>query len=636
MAEIHELPSTLSNQIAAGEVVERPASVVKELVENAIDAHATQIEIQVQDAGVSQIKVVDNGDGIAKDQVQLAFQPHATSKISSTQDLFNVQTLGFRGEALASIAAVAKVVLTTSTDGASGTLLQVAGGQFQAPQVTAAKKGTTVVVTDLFYNTPVRLKYIKTLNTELKKVVEVVNHLALGHPQIALRLSNEKKTLVRTSGNGDLKQTIAGIYGRKVAADLITCQGVDADFQVQGYLSLPGQTRANRNYIALLINQRYIHNYQLSKAFLAGYGSKLMVGRYPIGVLEITTDPLLVDVNVHPTKREVRLSKEQQLANLIEQSVAQALGQLNLIPDALKTTTAKPVSPLLKTDSSFNADTSFLREPAVTKTTPMTNWIQPGAVHLQEIFQDPQHLQQWDQKMQQIARQDATLTQLPAKVSNSTPEIKPVEQQFLSKPAFPKLQFMAQIHETYLVAQSDDGFYLVDQHAAQERVKYEQFSQEIGQVSSDQQKLLVPLILDYSNSEAITLSAHLDLLRQVGVEIAPFGQNSFVVTSHPTWIGVEQEEKTIREMIDYILQDGKINIARFREQTAITMSCKLSIKANHHLDRSQAQAILDQLAQAKNPYNCPHGRPTLIHFSDAEIQKMFKRIQDPHQSRRFK
>ncbi|UQS82447.1 DNA mismatch repair endonuclease MutL [Bombilactobacillus folatiphilus] len=619
MAQIQKLTPTLSNQIAAGEVIERPASVVKELVENALDANASQIDIQIKDAGVTQITVADNGTGIASDQVELAFLPHATSKINSTQDLFNVKTLGFRGEALASIAAVAKVRIITSIDAKSGTQLEIIGGEFQAPMTVAATKGTIITVEDLFYNTPVRLKYIKTLNTELKQVVDIVNRLALGHAKVAFTLTNEKKTLIRTSGNGDVQQAMAGIYGRKTAADLVACQAQDADFTIKGYTSLPKQTRANRNYLSLLVNGRYINNYQLSQAWLAGYGSKLMVGRYPLGVLQITAAPLLVDVNVHPTKREVRLSKEQQLAALVEQAVSQALESLNLIPDVPVDLTHKK-QPVL-TPLTLHQIAEPAGPPQVTE----QSLIAPDALHWTSIFDDPKHLKEWDERLQQATP-----------VCPSSPQVPDFAAQLetnAGQPTFPQLQFLAQIHETYLVAQSSDGFYLVDQHAAQERVKYEQYRVQMGQVSAYQQKLLVPLILDYSNADTVTLSDHLDLLKQVGVEIAPFGQNSFVVTAHPAWIPADQEEATIREMIDYILQDGKIDIAKFREQTAITMSCKLSIKANHHLDQSQAQAILDQLAQTKNPYNCSHGRPTLIHFSDQDVQKMFKRIQDPHQSR---
>ncbi|MCO6541455.1 MAG: DNA mismatch repair endonuclease MutL [Lactobacillus sp.] len=629
MAHIQRLSPTLSNQIAAGEVIERPASVVKELVENAIDAQATQIDIVVKDAGISLIKVTDNGNGIAADEVELAFQPHATSKISSNQDLFNVKTLGFRGEALASIAAVAKVHLTTSTNGSRGVLVQIAGGQQLNKQTVAATKGTSVEVKDLFYNTPARLKYIKTVNTELNRIIDIVNRLALAQPQIAFTLINEQRNLIRTSGNGNLQQTIAGIYGRKVAEQMVSFEQQTSDFTISGFISLPQQTRASRNYISLLVNNRYIINYQLTKALLAGYGSKLMVGRYPLAVVHIKMAPLLVDVNVHPTKREVRLSKEDQLIDLITTTVAAKLQQLNLIPNAVHNLPANfaagqqldfKSSPKLEPNPLAN---SQIAEPQ-TSTVLSDDLVAAKAIHLQPIFQDEHHLQEWDQHVAQFKAANATKTTTATNEKVTS---------IISETKFPELRFLAQIHDSFLVAEGDDGFYLVDQHAAQERVNYEKFRQEVGQVSQDQQQLLVPLVLDYSNSDAVIVKDHLDILRSVGLEISTFGQNSFVVQSHPTWIVKGQEEATIREIIDYVLKDGKISIAKFREQTAITMSCRLSIKAHDHLDQSQAQAILDQLAQAQNPYNCPHGRPTLVHFSNQDVKKMFKRIQDPHQSR---
>ena len=635
MAQIQLLSSTLSNQIAAGEVIERPASIVKELVENAIDAQATQIDIAVKDAGISAIQVTDNGSGIANDEVELAFQPHATSKIHSNNDLFNVKTLGFRGEALASIAAVAKVQLITSTTGLRGTLIKIAGGKQLQKRLVAAAKGTSITVTDLFYNMPARLKYLKTVSTELNRIIDIVDRLALAHPQIAFTLVNEQRNLIRTSGNGKLQQTIAGIYGRKTAAQMVEIQQNTSDFQLEGFISLPQQTRASRQYISLLINGRYIINFPLMKAVLAGYGSKLMVGRYPIAVVQIQMDPLLVNVNVHPTKREVRLSKEEQLATLIQQTIAAKLAQLNLIPDAVNNLPAhsktkqqlQAVFPKENAPTAQLAATSQIAEPQADDTS-LDPFVSPAAIHLQRIFEDPQRLNVWDQHVQQFHQKIVAAAQANSETVNVNTIFAPRE--------FPDLRFVAQIHNSYLIAESDNGFYLVDQHAAQERVNYEKFRQEVGQVSQDQQQLLVPLILDYSNADAIVINEHLNILQSVGIKITAFGQNSFIVQSHPTWIPKGQEETTIREIIDYVLKDGKISIAQFREQTAITMSCRLSIKAHDPLDTAQAQAVLEQLAQTQNPYNCPHGRPTLVHFTDQDIQKMFKRIQDPHQAQRKK
>ncbi len=332
MPKIHELASVLADQIAAGEVVERPASVVKELVENAIDAHSTQIDITVEEAGLQRIVVVDDGDGIADEDSEMAFKRHATSKITDRRDLFRIKSLGFRGEALPSIASVADVTLITSTGGV-GTEIHNVGGIIQEHKAAEARKGTTVIVKELFGNVPARLKYLKSPATELARITDIVNRLALSYPTVAFSLVHNGRELTRTTGRGDLQQVIAGIYGVQSARKMVAISGQNPDFRVSGYVSLPELTRASRQYISLLLNGRYIHNFQLSKALIAGYGSKLMVGRYPLAVLDIQMDPLLVDVNVHPTKQEVRISQEAELTQLIQETVFKRLSQENLIPD---------------------------------------------------------------------------------------------------------------------------------------------------------------------------------------------------------------------------------------------------------------------------------------------------------------
>ncbi|MEG3033660.1 MAG: DNA mismatch repair endonuclease MutL, partial [Enterococcus sp.] len=335
MGKIQELSERLANQIAAGEVVERPASVVKELVENAIDAGSTQIDILVEEAGLKKIQVTDNGEGIAEDDVKNAFKRHATSKIHSRDDLFRIRTLGFRGEALPSIASVSYVTVETAVQGTTqGSLLRLEGGKVVEDTPAPLRQGTKITVENLFYNTPARLKYVKTLQTELANIGDIVNRLALSHPNIAFRLVHDGNKMLTTAGNGDLKQTLAGIFGVQTAKKMLAIETKDLDFTVQGYISLPEVTRASRNYISTIINGRYIKNFALNKAIITGYGSKLMVGRFPIAVLEIAMDPLLVDVNVHPTKQEVRLSKEPELTKLISKAINDRLKTENLIPDA--------------------------------------------------------------------------------------------------------------------------------------------------------------------------------------------------------------------------------------------------------------------------------------------------------------
>lgn len=658
MAKIHELASVLADQIAAGEVIERPASVVKELVENAVDAHSTQIDITVEDAGLKRISVVDDGDGIADEDTEMAFKRHATSKITDRRDLFKVKSLGFRGEALPSIASVADVTLTTSTGGV-GTLIHNVGGHIQEHTPAAARKGTDVTVKDLFGNVPARLKYLKSPTTELSKITDIVNRLALSYPNVAFSLVHNGRELTRTSGRGDLQQVIAGIYGVQSARKMVAVSGENPDFKVSGYVSLPELTRASRQYISLLLNGRYIHNFQLSKALIAGYGSKLMVGRYPVAVLAITMDPLLVDVNVHPTKQEVRISQEPELTQLIQTTIFNRLAQENLIPDVFsempKKRSQEPAADQLTmalndasrkytpktTPRSAMANIPVSPEPTPTAspepttvagpapmTAPDASPVEPVMVQQESDLKLPA-VQQFDAKY----RAETNVFPLgPAKAAAPVASVPPQAAPTPNQPRFPQLRYLGQVHGTYLLAEADDGLYLVDQHAAQERVNYEYYRQAIGEVSDDEQKLLVPIVLDYPTTDVLALNDHLATLSSVGLNLESFGPNSFIVHEHPTWFKAGQETDTIKEMVDWVLKDGKLSVAAFREKTAIMMSCKRAIKANHHLDDQQARALLVKLATAENPFNCPHGRPVLVHFTDQDLEKLFKRIQDPHKS----
>ena len=638
MGEIKELPAILADQIAAGEVVERPASVVKELIENSIDANSTQIDVYVKDAGLSLIKVVDNGQGIAADDLEAAFKRHATSKLHDKSGLFKIKTLGFRGEALPSIASVADVVLNSAVSAGQAALIEIRGGKQIRKAVTARAQGTEVSIKSLFYNTPARLKYLKSPQTELAVISDIVDRLALGHPQIAFSLHNEDRILLQTAGNGKLQQTISAIYGIHNAKQMLPITASDLDFDITGYVSLPKLTRATKNYITLLLNGRYIRNYQLTNAIIKGYGSKLMVGRYPLAVVSLRLDPVLVDVNVHPTKQEVRISKEKQLCELLQKTIYQRLATQNLIPDALENVGSQKKqefnfaqlnTKLNETSQKYQHQTDPAVNDVSSERTPehltddLATAATPNLITIKNRDELPKKLAQWDQKYQ--IKGDQAQTENIATTAAAY---------ILEKKRFPELHYLAQVHGTYLLAEAEDGLYLIDQHAAQERCKYEYFRVAMGKVTKDQQALLLPLVLDYSTSDAMLIRNNLAKLAAIGVELEEFGQNSFIVHHHPTWFEQGKEETMIREMIDCLLRDGKISVASFREQTAINLSCKLSIKAHHHLDDQQARALLAQLAKCENPFNCPHGRPVLVHFSTTDLQKMFKRIQDPHQSQR--
>ncbi|MBZ2405389.1 DNA mismatch repair endonuclease MutL [Liquorilactobacillus hordei] len=647
MGKIHELTDILADQIAAGEVVERPASVVKELVENAIDANSSQIDVLVEEGGLAKIQVIDNGEGIDSSDVELAFKRHSTSKILTKKDLFKIKTLGFRGEALPSIASVSEVELETSAKNTAGTAIKIKGGKILEKKMTSRSQGTTITVAELFFNTPVRLKYLKSIQTELAAISDIMNRLALSNTDIAFSFSSNGKNLLQTAGNGNLQQTISAIYGVNNARKMLAFSNEDLDFKISGFVSLPELTRASKNYISILINGRYIKNYQLTNAIIKGYGSKLMVGRYPFAVLAISLDPLLIDVNVHPTKQEVRISKEEQLGKLIQKSIAQRIAPENLIPDALKNLEKKEKSTVdlkqleidlnessrlyqTKNDSylnlSKNENAAETVNDQVQEKKEAYKKVSPEVFVVQKRKDLTTNLGAWDKKysIEVNAKQDDNETSIgKTEILKERPSKR-----------FPDLVYIGQMHGTYLFAQSDDGLYIVDQHAAQERCKYEFYRKKIGEVGTSQQSLLVPIVLDYSTSDILLINQNLDKLAAVGIELEEFGKNSYIVHQHPTWFKAGQEESILRELIDYILKDGKIDIATYREKTAIMMSCKRSIKANHHLDDLQAKALLEELKKCENPFNCPHGRPVLVHFSNADMEHMFKRIQDSHQSQR--
>ncbi|MCO6017345.1 DNA mismatch repair endonuclease MutL [Carnobacterium divergens] len=661
MAKIEELSEKLANQIAAGEVIERPASVVKELVENSIDAGSTQIDILIEEAGLKKIQIIDNGDGIEAEDVKNAFKRHATSKIHTRDDLFRIRTLGFRGEALPSIASVSEVILETATGSGAGTYISLKGGDIEEERPNPSRKGTSITVSNLFFNTPARLKYVKTLQTELATIGDIVNRLAMSHPMIAFRLVHDGNQMLRTSGKGDLKQTLAGIYGVAIAKKMRLIENEDLDFNVKGFISLPEVTRASRNYMSIMINGRYIKNYLLNKAIIAGYRSKLMVGRFPIVALDITMDPLLVDVNVHPTKQEVRISKEKELMGLIEDAIHQALSKEQLIPEAMENFSFKKPydatkfkAEQTKIDLNVASSTKPENQPAYQVKEPLvkekpTDPFQPIPFKHEELveeeaapFEDTQDDQVAESFLveptvtESIPTMDRPISELEElheePYLNTATNLLKREAQQTEKAAshLPTLEYIGQMHGTYLFAQNENGLYILDQHAAQERIKYEYFRKKIGEVSRDLQDLLVPMMLDYPNSDAIKIKENQPALEEIGIFLEPFGQNSFLLRSHPVWFNKGEEEEIVREMIDLLLEQGTVNVAKFREATAIMMSCKGSIKANHYLNDQEARALLVDLAKTENPYNCPHGRPVLIQFTNKDMEKMFKRIQDPH------
>lgn len=698
MGKIQVLDEHLSNMIAAGEVVERPASVVKELVENSIDAGSTKIEVHIEEGGLQLIRVVDDGNGMDREDCVIAFERHATSKLRTARDLFQIRTLGFRGEALPSIASVARLeLLSSQSSGEVGTRLLIEGGQVKQIEDTAIVKGTQIIVRELFYNTPARLKYMKSISTEVGHISDYVNRLALTHPDISFTLTHNGKALLQTSGDGKLLHVMAAIYGVQIAKLLLPVEGESLDFKWRGFLSKTEVTRSNRSYISTLINGRYVRSNALTAAIMRGYHTLLPIGRYPIAVIDIEMDPTLVDVNVHPSKLEVRFSKEQELCQQIEKSVQSTLREgLRIIKPMqmekkAKITLEKPIQPQfdLAPPSYMNRPAQAVREEVPVRYEPVERSWQVPARQVNEQTEafdrtdssdhqrptaqakssEATSTSEWKGASKNpevntmedvievspldndgpLSPTDATQTtdvthatdsSIPSGLADSDEAVSQAEVvDFLNStdhdeddeqhPAVPALFPVGQVHGTYIVAQNENGMYLIDQHAAQERIYYELFMRKLAEETSISQLLLLPHTIECTAAEEEKLKKRLELLQSLGLEMEWFGNRTFVVRSHPQWFPEGSELEIIDELVQYSigLSDREtVDIRPIREKAAILMSCKASIKANKFLTTLEMEALLEDLRKTTSPFTCPHGRPIIIHFSSYDLEKMFKRV----------
>ncbi|MFL6562766.1 MAG: DNA mismatch repair endonuclease MutL, partial [Bacillus sp. (in: firmicutes)] len=562
-----------------------------ELVENSIYAGSTVIEIEVEEAGLAKIRITDNGNGIEEEDVLLAFQRHATSKIKNENDLFRIRTLGFRGEALPSVASVSRLEMKTSTGEGAGNRLVIEGGKVELFEKASSRRGTDITITDLFFNTPARLKYMKTIHTELGNITDVVNRLALSHPEVAFRLIHNDRKLLQTNGNDDVRQVLASIYGLGIAKQLVPISGQSLDYKITGFASMPEVTRASRNYISTMINGRFIKNYPLAKAIQEGYHTLLPIGRFPIVLLNIEMDPLLVDVNVHPSKMEVRISKEAELNELVTTMIKEEFKSKILIPTAYTS---------VKKDTPKEEQTSLALDDA---TKPQIKnkefeWKQPAAtaiVHekrpwFEEPVETPFPKLSSQPEIEEEVEPDNWYSSNPFSESqaksddNSATSVEfhrdTIEAgSVASESRVPRLYPIGQMHGTYIFAQNENGLYIIDQHAAQERLKYEYFREKVGQVQAELQEMLVPLTFEYSTDEFLKINEFQHELEKVGVFLEEFGINSFIVRSHPQWFPKGEEKGIIEEMIEQLLLMKKVDIKKLREEAAIMMSCKASIKA---------------------------------------------------------
>lgn len=578
MSKIRVMSENLANKIAAGEVVEKCSSIVKELVENSIDAMATNILIVLNDGGLKSIRVDDDGYGMDKQDALLAFQRHATSKIYHDDDLFFIGTLGFRGEALPSIASVSEVKLKTSM-GEVGTFIHIKGGKLLKEEMSDAKKGTSITVTNLFYNTPARLKYLKTEQSELANCVSLIEKEALAHPNISFTLINNEHTLVKTSGSNQLHKTIHEIYGLNVSSKMMEIKATSDDYDIYGYICKPEILKSNRNHMITIVNNRVVRNNDLNRVINDAYYTYKPDTKYPIVVLKIDTDPTLIDVNIHPTKQNIKMAKMDVLNDLLFNTIKEALYKNLLIPDAT-----------LRLPKEYNEE----KEEIITS----------------KICESEEQKEESVQVEFDLGR---------AEEENSVVVNKEMKQLVL----YP----VGLAHGTYIIAQNEEGVYLIDQHAAQERINYEKVKNGLKEKMIHKIALLIPITIELSNGEYLILKENFDYLHTLGFEIEDFGINTVIIKAHPTWLITGYEEESIRRIIDIVIADKKkFDPVKFNDHIAATIACKMSIKANMEISHEAQEELLRELCKCDNPYNCPHGRPTIIKFSIYDLERMFKRV----------
>lgn len=645
MANIVKLDQHTANLIAAGEVIERAASVVKELVENSIDAGATVIAVRLTDAGLTEITVNDNGCGMDAADARLCVEPHATSKIHDGKDLFRIHTLGFRGEALPSIVAVSNFKLKTSIDGIRGMMYSLKGGEFVSEATIGFPKGTEVIVKNLFFNTPARLQNLQPQGTELSYIVDLMTKMALSHPDIAFKLTNNDRVLMQTYGNNRLLEVIMNTYDEETAMNMIELFENNGYFKLSGFISKTNISRASKNNINIIVNGRSVRNYKIVNAVLEGYKGRYVSGRYPICVLNISVDPSLVDVNIHPTKQEVRFSNEEELLELIKKSISTTLAQINMIAEGsqkidLEKDEDEEPAPLSKQTEalkpSYEQKLSDL--PAESKK-PSTSEAPVAEASVSDNVREPDPIIK-GLNIDDFAADRKTSVIYHQKESKPEPEIKETyEQQEYSlndddsasdgletANKLPKLYFIGQLHGTYLLFQDPDNFYLIDQHAAYERINYEKIHRELASDQVIVNEMLVPINLKFTPAEGYLISEKLPEFKKMGMIMEEFGTGTYVLRQVPLWFPKGKEKEYAEEVISKVISNRDADRYAMQDDLAKTLACKHSIKANQFLDAKSIDYLLRDLGKCENPYNCPHGRPVIVRFPITDIEKWFKRI----------
>lgn len=617
-SKIHVMSPELTNLIAAGEVVERPTSVVKELVENSIDAGSSKIKVELVDCGFKKIIVLDNGSGMEKEDIPLALLPHATSKIFNEIDLFKITTLGFRGEALPSIASVSELRITSSTTGTGGYYYLYTYGKETETGMNSLPKGTMVEVSNLFHNTPARLKHLRSTYQELSSITDYLYKSALSHPNISFTLTNNNKQLFKSSGNGDIKDIMIEAHGSSIAKNLIIFEGRNPLYKIFGYSTTNEIFRSNRGAITIIVNGRVIRNLSLIYAIDDAYATILTTGKHPITTLFIETDPTLIDVNVHPSKLEIRLTDELTLKSLITNSISLALKEQELLKYK------KEESNSLNNNKTDNI---------LKNTEDLTYKISENneSNDLWSLFEGDEK-NKANNYSSETLRNESNNDEVIVSSNNidSYKSEQPIIEQIRFKPQnrnfFKNLNFIGCFHETYLLLEDENILYLLDQHAAMERIMYEKISNDFANSIHSCYDLLVPITLEFTIKEKLLILENLVKLKNLGITLEEFGNNTIIVRSIPSWIPNGLEIEFIQDIIQHLIINAPINKSIMYDSLAKKLSCKQSIKAKMHIRLDEVKSLLNDLDKCEMPYTCPHGRPTLIKFTNYEIEKMFKRV----------
>ena len=573
MNKINVMSENLANKIAAGEVVERIANVVKELVENSIDAGSKNIKIELLLSGTKLIKIVDDGCGMSRDDAKLCFSRHATSKIKNENDLYFISTLGFRGEALAAISSVSNIVLDTY-DGNESTYLNLKAGKFITEKTGSMRKGTIIEVSELFYNTPARLKFMKSLNAELALTVNYIEKIALSHPDISFTLFNDGREMIKTSGSNDIYKVIHEIFGLNVSKNMIKIEAENYDYIINGYISNLNLSKSNRNSMITLVNGRVVSNQSVNRTIKDAYHTVLAETKFPIIVINIETDPTLIDVNIHPTKQDIKFSKLESLNDLLFSTIRAAINEAD-------NTYKGYVEEVKETPVDYNHENNY-------------RYTERKIEDVRLQFDDEQEEIKYDSEA--VKKEDVF--------------IKPVGLAL----------------GTYLIAQDENVMYMIDIHAANERINYERYMKALKERDVYTTSMLFPITLEYPKNEYMRIHDHLDVLRNVGFKVEEFGINTFRVTEHPSWLKEGYEEESIRRIFELVSEiKGEFDRVKFNEKAAIRLACKMSVKANTNIGYNEQEELLNRLFKCEFPYTCPHGRPTIIKYPIAELEKMFKR-----------